>query len=62
MHECFQAITLALWVYVLIPFYGIWGYYKVKDKLDERRERKRINELIEAEKAEIQRLHTEYRQ
>ena len=32
MSDCFNAITLAVWVYVLIPFWMVWGYYWIKDK------------------------------
>ncbi|MHB0829488.1 MAG: hypothetical protein ACYCDN_08440 [Schaalia turicensis] len=40
MSDCFNAITLAVWVYVLIPFWIVWGYYWIKDKRDQRRARK----------------------
>ena len=46
MSDCFNAITLAVWVYVLIPFWMVWGYYWIKDKRAKRRERQRIDELI----------------
>ncbi|MES8371412.1 hypothetical protein U6J68_12720, partial [Cutibacterium acnes] len=52
MSDCFNAITLAVWVYVLIPFWMVWGYYWIKDKRAKRRERQRIDELI----AELERV------
>ena len=42
MSDCLNAITLAVWVYVLIPFWMVWGYYWIKDKRAQRRERQRI--------------------
>lgn len=44
MSDCFNAITLAVWVYVLIPFWMVWGYYWIKDKQVQRRERQRIDD------------------
>lgn len=56
MNECFNAITLALWVYVLIPFWLVTGFYWFKDK---RAERKRLEELRAEEDAELARLKAE---
>ena len=58
MSDCFNAITLAVWVYVLIPFW--MGYYWIKDKRAKRRERQRIDELIAKEKAELDRMNATY--
>ena len=60
MSDCFNAITLAVWVYVLIPFWMVWGYYWIKDKQVQRRERQRIDELIAKEKAELDRMNATY--
>ena len=60
MSDCFNAITLAAWVYVLIPFCMVWGYYWIKDKRAQRRERQRIDELIAKEKAELDRMNATY--
>ena len=60
MSDCFNAITLAVWVYVLIPFWMVWGYYWIKDKQAKRRERQRIDELIAKEKAELDRMNATY--
>ena len=60
MSDCFNAITLAVWVYVLIPFWMVWGYYWIKDKRAKRRERQRIDELIAKEKAELDRMNATY--
>lgn len=60
MKDCFNAITLAVWVYVLIPLWMIRGYYWIKDKLAQRRERQRIYELIAKEKTELDRMNTTY--
>lgn len=60
MSDCFNAITLAVWVYVLIPFWMVWGYYWIKDKRAKRRERQRIGELIAKEKAELDRMNATY--
>lgn len=60
MSDCFNAITLAVWVYVLIPFWIVWGYYWIKDKRVQRRERQRIDELIAKEKAELDRMNATY--
>lgn len=60
MSDCFNAITLAVWVYVLIPFWMVWGYYWIKDKRTKRRERQRIDELIAKEKAELDRMNATY--
>lgn len=54
----FYGITLAVWVYFIIPsgivLLGSW----VHDKLCARRDRRRLNELLEAEKAELEKLRT----
>ena len=60
MSDCFDAITLAVWVYVLIPFWMAWGYYWFKDKRAKRRERQRIDELIANEKAQLDRMNAAY--
>lgn len=60
MSDCFNAITLAVWVYGLIPFWMVWGYYWIKDKRAQRRERQRIDELIAKEKAELDRMNATY--
>ena len=60
MSDCFNAITLAVWVYVLIPFWMVCGYYWIKDKRAKRRERQRIDELIAKEKAELDRMNATY--
>lgn len=60
MSDCFNAITLAVWVYVLIPFWMVWGYYWIKDKRTQRRERQRIDELISKEKTEFDRMNATY--
>ena len=60
MSDCFNAIPLAVWVYVLIPFWMVWGYYWIKDKRAKRRERQRIDELIAKEKAELDRMNATY--
>ena len=60
MSDCFNAITLAVWVYVLIPFWMVWGYNWIKDKRAKRRERQRIDELIAKEKAELDRMNATY--
>ncbi|MDO4613224.1 MAG: hypothetical protein Q4B10_04090 [Actinomycetaceae bacterium] len=54
------ATALAVWVYVLIPFWMVWGYYWIKDKRAKRRERQRIDELIAKEKAELDRMNATY--
>ncbi|MDK8345235.1 hypothetical protein QP868_08320 [Brevibacterium sp. UMB1308A] len=60
MSDCFNAITLAVWVYVLIPFWMVWGYYWIKNKRVKRRERQRIDELIAKENAELDRMNATY--
>lgn len=60
MSDCFNAITLAVWGYVLIPFWIVWGYYWIKGKRAKRRERQRIDELIVKEKAELDRMNATY--
>lgn len=60
MSDCFNAITLAVWVYVLIPFWMVWGYYWTKDKRAKHRERQRIDELIAKEKAELDGMNATY--
>lgn len=60
MSDCFNAITLAVWVYGLIPFWMVWGYYWIKDKRDQRRERQHIDELIAKENAELDRMNAAY--
>lgn len=60
MSDCFNAITLAIWIYVLIPFWIVWGYHWIKDKRTQRRERQRIDELIAKEKAELDRMNATY--
>lgn len=56
MWDVFNAITLAIWVYVLIPFWVVFLFGWIKNKLQSRRDRKRVAELFEAEKAEFDRL------
>lgn len=56
MWDVFNAITLAIWVYVLIPFWVVFLFGWIKNKLQIRRDRKRVAELLEAEKAEFDRL------
>ena len=60
MSDCFNAITLAVWVYVLIPFWMVWGYDWITDQRAKRRERQRIDELIAKEKAELDRMNATY--
>lgn len=60
MSDCFNAITLAVWVYVLIPFWIVWSYYWIKDKRAQRRERQRLDELIAKEKAGLDRMNATY--
>lgn len=56
MWDVFSAITLAIWVYVLIPFWVVFLFDWIKNKLQIRRDHKRVAELLEAEKAEFDRL------
>lgn len=60
MSDCFNAITLAVWVYRLIPFWMVWSCYWIKDKRAKRHERQRIDELIAKAKAELDRMNATY--
>lgn len=54
----FNAITLALWVYVLIPFYAVWFVEWLKDKRAIRKDRQRIDQLMADAEAQREQYRT----
>lgn len=54
----FNAITLAFWVYVLIPFYVVWFVEWLKDKRAIRKDRERIDQLMADAEAEREQYRT----
>lgn len=44
--DVFNAITLAVWIYVLIPFWGVALYEWIKHKRQIRRDRKKLDQLL----------------
>lgn len=56
MHDCFDAITLALLLYVYIPFALALGYYGIKMRRQQRRDRALLDDLIKTEKIKIDQL------
>ncbi len=44
--DVFNAITLAVWIYVLIPIWGVALYEWIKHKRQIRRDRKQLEQLL----------------
>lgn len=46
MWDVFNAITLAVLVYVVIPFWGAWFFHWLREKREIRKDRECINQLM----------------
>lgn len=44
--DVFNAITLAVWIYVLLPIWGVTLYEWIKHKRQIRRDRKQLEQLL----------------
>lgn len=55
-NEFFQAITWAFLLYIILPTYVAWAFIWVKERIQQRRERERLKELIAEDMRELDRL------
>ncbi|MCQ9371627.1 hypothetical protein NQ024_10325 [Corynebacterium sp. 35RC1] len=59
MWDVFNAITLAFWAYVLIPFWGVVLIDWFKTKRQIRRDRKRIDKLMADTEAALEKYRAD---
>lgn len=58
MWEVFNAITLAVLVYVVLPFWGAWFFHWLREKRAIRKDRQRINQLMADAEAQREQYRT----
>ncbi|MDY6076773.1 hypothetical protein [Mobiluncus sp.] len=58
MWDVFNAITLAVLVYVVIPFWGAWFFHWLREKREIRKDRERIDQLMADTEAEREQYRT----